>query len=257
MASGGTGRLEAAIFDLDGVITFTAQTHAEAWEELFNSFLHFRQERYGEPFRPFTRADYLTFVDGRPRHEGIEAFLHSRGVSLPERVAAGASAFESVAALGERKDSIFRARLQQQGVQVDRAAVDFIRELRSAGFPVAVASSSRNLTLVLRAARLEGLFPVQVDGVMAQQLHLRGKPEPDLFLHTLRQLGEFQPAQAMVAEDALAGVEAGRRGGFGFVLGVDRDDQDRALREHGADRVIRDFREISLAQVEAWFRNRS
>lgn len=251
------GGLEAAIFDLDGVVTFTAHIHAAAWTELFDSFLHFREEHYGEPFSAFTRADYLTFVDGRPRDEGIRAFLHSRGVHLPQNGPARPADFASVAALGEKKNSIFRARLQEHGVQVDHAAVDFIRELRSADVPFAVASSSRNLPLILRAACLEDLFPVRIDGGMAQRLQLRGKPEPDIFLHALRRLGQIAPAWAMVVEDALAGVEAGRRGGFGFVLGVDRHDQGEALRAHGADRVIRNFREISLAEVEAWFRNRS
>lgn len=247
---------DAAIFDLDGVVTFTARLHAEAWKQLFDAFLRARAEAAGEPFRPFTGADYRAYVDGRPRLDGIRTFLASRGITLPEGTESDPPDAETVAGLGHRKNRIFRSLLEQRGVEVDDEAVRLIRELRDRGVRVGVASSSKNTALILEKAGLAELFEASVDGVVSKELGLRGKPAPDIFLACLERLGARDPGRAVVVEDAVSGVEAGRAGGFGLVLGVDRADQAIALREHGADWVVRDLGELSADRIEAWFTHR-
>lgn len=250
------GKFEAAVFDLDGVVTFTARAHAAAWKELFDDYLRYRERRYGESLQLFTEADYLAYLDGRPRSDGVRTFLASRGITLPESIPPDPPGAETIAGLGKRKNLLFQARLNELGVDVDEGAVHFIGELRARGIRVGMASSSRNAGLVLKAARLEDLFEVEVDGILSEQLGLRGKPAPDIFLACLKRLGATDSGRAMIVEDAVAGVEAGRRGGFGLVLGIDRGGHATALREHGADWVIGGFGEISAAQVEAYFENR-
>ena len=247
---------DAAIFDLDGVVTFTARLHSEAWKQLFDEFLRSRAEATGEPFRPFTDADYNAYVDGRPRLDGIRTFLASRGITLPEGTSSDPPDAETVAGLGHRKNRIFRALLVERGVDVDGGAVRLIRELRERGVRVGVASSSKNTPLILETAGLESLFEARVDGITSEELGLRGKPAPDIFLACLERLGARDPGRAVVVEDAVSGVEAGRAGGFGLVLGVDRADQAIALREHGADWVVRDLRKLSADRIEAWFAHR-
>jgi len=247
---------QAAIFDLDGVVTFTARLHAEAWKQLFDEFLRSRAEAAGEPFQPFTDADYLAYVDGRPRLDGVRTFLASRGITLPEGTPSDPPNAETVAGLGRRKDRIFRDLLEERGVDVDDDAVRLIRELRDHGVRVGVASSSKNTALILAKAGLAELFEARVDGVVSEELGLRGKPAPDIFLACLERLGVRDPGRAVVVEDAVSGVEAGRAGGFGLVLGVDRGDQATALREHGADWVVCSLRELSVDRIEAWFAHR-
>ena len=247
----------AAVFDLDGVITFTARVHAAAWKELFDDFLGARAERAGEPFRPFTQNDYRTYVDGRPRYDGVRTFLESRAIELPLGDPSDDAERETMCGLGNRKNLLFRQRLAQVGAEVDTAAVNLVRELRSAGVRVGVASSSENTTLILERAGLLDLFQAQVDGIVSERLQLQGKPAPDIFLKCLELLGAPDPQRALVAEDAEVGVEAGRAGGFGLVLGVDRGERAIALREHGADWIVRDFAALSIAQIESYFENRA
>jgi alpha,alpha-trehalase len=245
----GRVRLAAAVFDLDGVVTLTANVHRAAWKDVFDAYLRARAARSGEPFQPFTDTDYAAYVDGRPRRDGIRAFLASRGITLPEGSPSDPAGAETVHGLAERKNRIFRERLRTMGVTVDREAVRFARELRAAGMRVGMASSSRNAARILEAAGLEDLFDARVDGVLSDELGLRGKPEPDIFLECLRRLGAPDPGRALLVEDSVAGVEAGRRGGFALVIGVDRGGNAAALRAHGAHLVVRDFGGLTARDV--------
>jgi alpha,alpha-trehalase len=237
-------RLDAVIFDTDGVLTDTASVHAAAWKRLFDDYLERRAARLGEPFRPFTGADYLRHVDGRPRYDGVAAFLAARGVALPPGDPADSPGRETVCGLGNAKDRLFVANLREHGARAFAGSVGLVHRLRAAGAKTAVVSASRNMLAVLDSAGLRDLFDAQVDGVEAEALGLEGKPNPALFLEAARRLG-VAPERAAVVEDALAGVEAGRRGGFGLVIGVDRSGQAAALAERGAEVVVDD-----LAQLE-------
>jgi beta-phosphoglucomutase family hydrolase len=236
--------ITACLFDLDGVLTETAKVHAAAWEEMFNEYLKARAERTGEPFVPFDPvADYDEYVDGRPRADGTRAFLRSRGIELPEGGPDDPPDAETIHALGERKNRLVLDRIERGGVEVYPGSVRFLTAVRRAGMPTAVVSSSTNCREVLEAARLCGVLDKRVDGVVAEELHLAGKPAPDTYLEGARELG-VDPKSAAVFEDALAGVEAGRAGGFGFVVGVDRVGQADELREHGADVVVKDLADL-------------
>jgi len=248
---------EAAIFDLDGVITFTAHLHAAAWKALFDAFLRRHAATTGTPFVPFdAERDYLAYVDGRPRLDGIRTFLASRGIELPEGSPSDPAEADTVAALGERKNVLFRERLEALGVEVDPAAVRLVRELRARGVRVGVASSSKNTERILRRAGLDDLFEARVDGVERERLGLEGKPAPDIFLECLRRLGRDDPGRSLLAEDAVVGVEAGRAGGFGLVLGVDRGGNWIRLREHGGDWIVQDFRRVTADRIAEYFRCR-
>jgi alpha,alpha-trehalase len=238
--------LDAALFDLDGVVTRTAEVHAAAWKRLFDAYLETRAHRTGEPFLAFSAEDYRRYVDGRPRLDGIRCFLASRGLSLPEGSPEDSAEAETVRGLGQRKNASFLEALERQGVAVFPAAVGLLERLRAAGFRTAVVTASRNGAAVLKAAGLEHLFDARMDGVEAGRLGLPGKPAPDTFLEAARRLG-VAPARAVVLEDAQAGVEAGRRGGFGRVLGVRRSDSEGALVAAGADVEVTD---LSTVRVE-------
>jgi HAD superfamily hydrolase (TIGR01509 family) len=242
------------IFDLDGVITFTAKVHAAAWKELFDSYLKIRSQRYGEPFQPFDiESDYLTYVDGKPRYDGVTSFLASRGISIPFGAPSDAPTAETICGLGNRKDNLFTQKVREVGVDVDHEAVRLLRELRARGVRVGLASSSRNAVPILETAGIRGLFDSIVDGVVSDRLHLRGKPEPDIFLQCLAQLvPNPDPRQAGIVEDAISGVAAGHRGGFGLVLGVDRRNSG-ALARNGANWVVIDFSHITADQILAIF----
>jgi beta-phosphoglucomutase family hydrolase len=233
-------RLDAVVFDTDGVLTDTASVHAAAWKRLFDEYLAQRATRLGEPFRPFEEADYLRHVDGRTRYDGVAGFLASRNISLPWGDPSDPPDRETVCGLGNAKDRFFVAHLRDHGARAFPSSAAFVRRLRAAGLPTAVVSASRNMVAVLEAAGLRDLFDAEVDGVEADRLGLAGKPDPALFLEAARRLG-VAPARAAVVEDALAGVEAGRRGGFGLVVGVDRGGQAAALAERGADLVVDDL----------------
>ncbi len=238
--------LEAAVFDLDGVVTRTARVHFAAWKQLFDDLLRRRPQRSGEDHRPFDEQDYRAHVDGKPRLDGVRAFLASRGISLAEGTPVDPPTAETVSALGKRKNALYLDLLDRLGVEVDESAVELIRGLRAAGVRVGVATSSRNAPALLRRAGLETLFEARVDGVVSAELGLRGKPHPDTVVECLRRLGVSAPERALLVEDAASGVEAGRAGGFGLVLGIDRGDNWLRLREAGADWVVRGLGELSV-----------
>ncbi len=249
---------DAAVLDLDGVITFTARVHAAAWKQLFDDYLRSREQRFGEPFRAFDAdSDYRAYVDGKPRYDGVQSFLESRHIALPWGTPSDNPNLETVCGLGNRKNELFNAKIREMGVDVDQEAVRFVRELRERGVRVGLASSSKNAIPILQSVGLDDLFEQIVDGLVSERLGLRGKPEPDIFLTCLQKLGRIPPSRAMVVEDAISGVEAGRLGGFGLVLGVDRHGEAESLRDHGADWVIQDFREISPEKVFEYFRSRA
>lgn len=244
---------EAMVFDLDGVITFTARVHAAAWKELFDQFLRERAARLHEPFREFTMDDYLNYVDGKPRYDGVASFLASRGISIPYGNPSDPPTAETVCGLGNRKDNLFTEKIREVGVDVDHDAVRLVRELRDRGIRVGLASSSRNAVPIVERAGIRNLFDEIVDGIVSDRLHLRGKPEPDIFLQCLSQLiSAPDPRKAGIAEDAISGVMAGQRGGFALVLGVDRNNKGELAR-NGANWVITDFRQINADQVINFF----
>lgn len=236
--------VRACLFDLDGVLTRTATVHAEAWAEMFDAFLRTRAEAAGAPFLPFDRAaDYRAHVDGRPRADGVRAFLASRGIELPEGEPGDDPGAATVHGLGNRKNQLVHELIRTRGVEVFPGSVRYVEAARDAGLGRAVVSSSANTAAVLEATGLTGLFDVRVDGVVARQRRLPGKPAPDTFLAAAADLG-VAPAQAAVFEDALAGVEAGAAGGFGCVVGVDRTGRPEVLRRQGADVVVADLAEL-------------
>ncbi len=238
------GAIRACLFDLDGVLTQTAKVHAAAWKEMFDAYLLERANRTGERFVPFDPvADYDQYVDGKPRYDGVRSFLASRGIELPEGDPNDPPSAETVHGLGNRKNELVLALLKRDGVEAYEGSVRYVQAVRAAGLHTAVVSASANCKDVLEAARIENLFEVRIDGIVVEQRHLRGKPAPDTFLAAAKELG-VQPAEAAVFEDALAGVEAGRAGRFGFVVGVDRTGQREALLEHGADIVVSDLAEL-------------
>ncbi|MGI8334296.1 HAD family hydrolase [Actinomadura scrupuli] len=228
--------VEAVIFDTDGVVTDTARLHAAAWKVVFDAFLRGRAIAAGTEYRPFDEhADYLRYVDGKPRSEGIRDFLTSRGVQAGGR---------AVAEMGDRKDALYMDQVRHGGVVAFPSSVALVRALRSRHVRTAVVSASRNCAEVLSRAGVSGLFDVRVDGVESARLGLAGKPDPALFLEAARRLG-VPPERTAVVEDALAGVSAGRRGGFGLVIGVDRNGQAPALLASGADLVVADLSELT------------
>lgn len=234
-------RFRAALFDMDGVLTRTATLHAAAWKRLFDEYL---LERAGgsESFHPFDQQeDYRRYVDGKLREDGVRSFLASRGIALPDGHPADDAEADSIAGLAKKKDAYFSALLAEKGVELYEDGVALLRTLRAYGFKTGVVSASRHCRAVLTAAQLLPLFDVCVDGQESRRLSLKGKPDPAGFLEAVRRLG-VPPSQAVVIEDALAGVEAGRRGGFGFVIGVDRANQAAALLAQGADLVVSDLR---------------
>jgi HAD superfamily hydrolase (TIGR01509 family) len=241
-----TDRFDAVIFDLDGVVTQTSAVHAAAWKRLFDDFLKERAEAAGGAFVPFDlEGDYRLYVDGKPRYNGVQDFLASRAIDLPWGSPSDAPGNSSVCALGNRKDELFVAEVKEHGVKTYSSTITLIGRLHEAGLGVGLMSSSRNTVMVLAATGTTDLFEQRVDGVVSDQLGLAGKPDPAAYLETARRLG-VEPARAVVIEDALSGVEAGQRGGFGLVIGVDRLDQADALREHGADVVVADLAEVTV-----------
>lgn len=235
---------DAVLFDLDGVLTATADVHAACWKRMFDEFLETWRSESSEPFAPFdVEADYLQYIDGKPRYDGVDSFLRSRGITLPWGTPDDPPGSDTVCSLGNRKNQLFNEVVAEQKPKRYEIAVALARRLRAAGIKTAVVSASKNAQPVLNAAEIADLFDVVVDGVVAARLELRGKPAPDPFLEAARALG-VSPARAVVVEDAIAGVQAGRAGGFGLVIGVDREGRGEALREHGADLVVTDLGEL-------------
>jgi beta-phosphoglucomutase family hydrolase len=232
--------LDGVLFDLDGVVTSAADQHYRAWKQTFDDYL---RQRFGDDVRLFGPEDYTRHVDGLPRNDGVRNFLASRSVQLPEDAAEGPPGVETVQTISDRKDRLVNQIIREEGVAPYPASVALLHRLHAAGTRTAIVSSSRNCRTVLEAAQLADLFDVRVDGELAAELGLAGKPAPDTFLAAADRLG-VEPSRSAVIEDALSGVEAGRRGGFGLVVGVDRAGQADALREHGADIVVSDLAEL-------------
>lgn len=238
---------DAVLFDLDGVLTRTAQVHAAAWKKLFDGFLERRSAESGTSFVPFDLdADYRRYVDGKPRLAGVASFLASRGIELPEGSAEDGPDAGTQHALGSLKDQYFLAELERHGVETYEESIALVRAFRALDVQTAVVSSSNNCAAVLEAAGIEGLFDARVDGRDLTRLALAGKPAPDAFLEAARRL-RVEPSRAVVVEDAIAGVEAGKAGRFGCVIGVDRSARSMALRQAGADVVVRSLAEVRVA----------
>ena len=245
---------KAVIFDLDGVITDTAALHSIAWKRMFDEFLHFRSEGAGTDYLAFSHErDYLPYVDGKPRYQGVSAFLQSRQVQLlygdpsdpPHRV--------TICGLGNRKNQIFNQMIAEGNVTVFQSTVDFIHQLIQFGIRLGVASSSKNCLAVLNAVGLQALFETRVDGLISVELGLKGKPEPDIFTTACQNLGVIN-SQAVVIEDAVSGVQAGRKGRFGLVLGIAREGNAPDLIANGADLVVTDISEIDIPTIDSWFK---
>ncbi len=237
-------RFDAVLFDMDGVLTATAEVHAKAWKLMFDAYLKQRAERLGESFRPFEiGTDYLLLVDGKPRENGTRDFLASRGIQLPNGSPEDTPGMETIHGLGNRKNELVQEVIRSQGVHAFPGSVRVLELLRRNGIRTAVVTSSTNATLTLEAAGIDHLLDAQVDGKVAAELQLAGKPEPDTFLEAARRVGA-DPARAVVVEDALVGVQAGKRGGFGLVLGVARSVSPGEMQRHGADVVVTDLGEI-------------
>jgi beta-phosphoglucomutase family hydrolase len=237
-------KIVACLFDMDGVVTRTAVVHDAAWKEMFDDFLRARAEATGEKFVPFDPVqDYDQYVDGKPRLDGTRAFLESRSIKLPEGSPSDPPGTPTIHGLSNRKNDLVLEVLARDGVEVYDGSRRYITAVRAAGLRTAIVSSSANTAQVLEAGGVSDLFEVRVDHQVAETRGLPGKPAPDTFLEAARQLG-VDPAHAAVFEDALSGVEAGRAGNFGFVVGVDRVGQAAALRQHGADIVVQDLAEL-------------
>jgi beta-phosphoglucomutase family hydrolase len=239
----GSGRYEAVLFDMDGVVTDTASIHANCWKVMFDEYLA-RRAQGGEPFRPFDLdADYKIYVDGKPRYQGVRDFLTSRGISLPQGTSDSPPTEETICGLGNRKNELVNRQLASSGVEAYPGTVALLRSLKRAGIKAALVTSSQNAHLVLRAAKVDDLFDACVDGEMLSRQDLAGKPAPDSYLKAAEMLG-VEPARAVVIEDAISGVEAGARGGFGLVIGVARRGTAEELRAKGAHMVVSDLSEV-------------
>lgn len=235
---------DAVLFDLDGVITDTANLHAACWKRMFDEFLERRAKQTGEVFSPFDlAADYRLHVDGKPRLDGVRDFLKSRGMELPEGRLDDPPQVETVCGLANCKNNLVNKVIQERGVKPYEGSVRFIDHLRRNGFKIAVVTSSQNCDAVLTAAKLDTCFEVRVDGHVIRSQQLAGKPAPDTFL-TAAKLLEVEPARAVVIEDAISGVEAGSNGHFGLVIGVARKGNAEELRRHGAQIVVDDLGEL-------------
>ena len=236
----------ACLFDLDGVLTQTAKVHDRAWKQTFDEYLKARAEKTGEAFKEFdAEEDYNEYVDGKPRYDGVRSFLQSRGIELAEGTPTDPPDAETICGIGNRKNDLVLKLIKQDGVEPYEGSVRFAKAARDAGLRRAVVSSSANAKDVLIAAGIEDLFEARVDGHTADEQHLKGKPAPDMFLAGARALG-VPPAHAAVFEDAVAGVQAGHDGEFGYVIGVNRLDDRHAdaLKSHGASVVVDDLDEL-------------
>ena len=245
--------VSACLFDMDGVVTQTAVVHAAAWKEMFDEFLRARAQNTGTQFVPFDpHAEYDTYVDGKPRLDGTRSFLESRGIDLPEGTPDDPPGTPTLYGLSNRKNNLVLEKIAAGGVQVYQGTIAYIRSVKDKGISTAIVSASANTVQVLESAGIEDLFDARIDGVIAKQRGLRGKPAPDTFLAAAEALG-VSAKQAAVFEDAQAGVAAGHAGGFTLVVGVDRVGQAQELLEHGADIVVKDLADLLErdGQVEA------
>ena len=237
-------QVTACLFDLDGVLTQTALVHNAAWKQTFDTFLQTWSARHGQTFVPFdSGSDYHKYVDGRPRADGVRTFLAARGITLPDGDPDDGPDAETVNGLGNRKNELVLQKIKEGAVQVYAGSVDYLHAAKAAGLRRAVVSASANCKDVLEAAGIADLIEARVDGITAREQDLPGKPQPDTFLYAAKLL-DTPPENCAVFEDAQAGVAAGRAGGFGIVVGVDRVGQAEALRAHGADIVVQDLSDL-------------
>jgi beta-phosphoglucomutase family hydrolase len=237
---------DAVLFDLDGVLTATAKIHDACWKKTFDEYLKQRAEKTREPFQPFDLdKDYSLYVDGKPRYDGVKSFLESRDIHLPYGDPSDPPDRETICGIGNRKEELVIKTLKNEGVEVYEGSVAWVKHLRQAGIKTAVVSSSKNCLAVLKAGGIDGLFDMRVDGHVVEDQKLPGKPAPDTYLHAATLLGA-PPQRAIVVEDALSGVQSGKNGAFGLVIGVNRNGQEHAdaLRENGADMVVNDLKEM-------------
>lgn len=241
---------------MDGVVTDTAAVHSAAWKRMFDEYLRRRATQTGAEFHEFTHAgDYRTHVDGRPRYQGVAAFLGSRGIHLPAGTPEDPAGRETVCGLGNRKNELFNEIIATGGVRLYESTVALVHALRAAGVRIGLATSSRNAALILNRTGTGPLFATVVDGLVSERLGLRGKPQPDIFTTAAANLG-VPPARAVVVEDAVSGVRAGAAGGFALVIGVAREDNARELHENGADMVVRDLAEASVEAIDRSVRHK-
>ena len=245
-------QLKGAIFDLDGVITASAHLHSHAWKAMFDEYLGPWSEQNGVPFQEFTNEDYLAYVDGKPRYQGVQSFLESRGIDLEFGDPEDAPGKTTCCGLGNRKNTQYQRVLETQGAQVFETSVSLVEALKARGIRVGVASSSKNTVRVLEKAGLQSLFETRVCGQVSAELGLKGKPDPDIFVTAAANLG-LRPHECLMVEDAISGVTAGRDGNFGLVLGVARHIAGDQLLEHGADLIVSDLGEISVEDLFTWF----
>lgn len=244
---------DAVIFDMDGVITKTADVHSKVWKRMFDEYLFYRVKKYNELFQEFTHTnDYLPFVDGRPRYQGVDRFLISRGIAIPFGTPADKPGEETICGLGNRKNELFNKVVEQEGVALYDSTVKLIKELLEKNIKVAVATSSKNCTLILGKAGILNLFQTQVDGVVSAQTGLKGKPEPDIFITAANNLGVV-PEKTVIVEDAVSGVQAGAKGKFGLIIGVAREENEAELKKNGADVVVKDLDEVNIDAIDKFF----
>jgi len=247
---------DAVIFDLDGVITQTAEIHSQAWKIMFDDFLLNIAKGEKEYFKPFDlKEDYLNYVDGKPRYKGVKSFLKSRNITLPFGEYKDSPIKNTVCGLGNRKNVLFKKLLRCTDVKVFETTVDFIKELRSKGIKIGVASSSESCKEILLKTGLFNLFDVFVDGLMSKKLNLKGKPEPDIFLVACNKLG-VDRKRCVIVEDAVSGIQAGVKGGFGLVVGIDRQKKEKYLKANGADLVVKDLIKLNFYRIEQYFKGK-
>lgn len=246
-------KFDAVIFDLDGVITKTALVHASSWKQMFDEYMRTREERFGEAFEEFTHSgDYLPYVDGKPRYKGVASFLESRGIDIPFGDPSDDPAMETACGLGNKKNIVFNKVLEEEGVEVYESSVEMLHGLKEAGVRIGVASSSKNCEPVLEQAGLLHFFETRVDGVVSAEIGLKGKPEPDIFTTACDNMG-VEYHRSVVVEDAVSGVQAGRKGNFGLTLGLARENNIKELYVGGADIVVEDLGDIGLDGINDWF----
>ncbi|MFH1360640.1 MAG: beta-phosphoglucomutase family hydrolase [Candidatus Omnitrophota bacterium] len=249
--------LKAVVFDLDGVITNTAKVHAKAWKQTFDDYLKLREKRDQEPFKEFTiEGDYRTYVDGKPRYKGVRSFLESRGINLAEGDLSDEPGKETVCGLGNTKNGAFRKVLKKDGAEVFQPAVDLLKDLKAKGIHIGVASSSKNCLIILQSVGLESIFETRIDGVVSAEMGLKGKPEPDIFTVAAKNMN-CTPDVSIVVEDAVSGVQAGAKGQFGLVLGIARENNEKELKENGADVVVTNFQVVNTETLKKWFREKN
>jgi len=248
--------IEAVIFDLDGVVTKTAKVHARSWKVAFDKYLKLRKERDGGEFVEFTDKDYLKFVDGKPRYNGVKSFLESRNINLSMGELSDSPELETICGIGNCKNTSFLELLNSEGVEIYESTVELIKELKKNGIRIGVASSSKNCRFVLEAAGLTDLFETRVDGEVSLELGLCGKPEPDIFVRAAQNIGA-QVSKSVCVEDASSGVAAGRNGGFALVIGIARENNKKELLENGADVAVDDLDKIDIAWMESWFNKKA